>query len=479
MEKEEEQVLVPQCQWEGCGMQCHSLQQLVSHLDHDHTTAVASYVCRWAGCPRQQKPFDARYKLVTHLRCHTGERPYKCTHVSCKRTFSRLENLKLHMRTHTGEKPYSCHHNGCEKRFNNTSDRAKHMKTHVTRKPYICKHPGCDKAYTDPSSMRKHIKFSHRAKPRHASYSAPSPEQIIQASTSAYPNLVRSAPTTPLHLKQEHEGAVSVYQLASSINQFPGLPSTQVATLQGMPSPTSILYMKNGIQFPSPIVQAQSQPGSPPLVVMMPVKREAEPSNSEVAVSQSRTPSTPISGISSISLRSSPTLATLTTKNQAENKSSQLERKSTEHSTPEPVDTAQVTNLNLAINLSSLIPTQTAPGLVPLLQPAQQRLLVIPQLPERSQTTALQQPISQQAPAINCIVQSQPQVVPLVPLTSLTQSYQNMLLLQQSTSCSQTMLSADPCKTLQAGVTGQVQPIRLLPVIPTSSANSLFSLSSS
>ena len=152
------------CQWNDCGAQLGSLQQLVNHLEHVHTLVLQNYVCLWKGCNRNMKPFDARYKLITHLRCHTGERPYHCTYGECARKFSRLENLKLHMRTHTGEKPYLCHHAGCGKKFNNTSDRAKHMKTHITRKPYVCKHPGCNKAYTDPSSMRKHVKFSHKAK---------------------------------------------------------------------------------------------------------------------------------------------------------------------------------------------------------------------------------------------------------------------------------------------------------------------------
>lgn len=157
------------CLWNGCNQEFHTLSSLVAHLDRGHTLSMTKYTCHWKDCPRNLKPFDARYKLITHLRCHTGEKPFKCDVASCNRCFSRLENLKLHVRTHTGEKPYECHYEGCIKKFNNTSDRAKHMKTHVMRKPYACKHPGCDKSYTDPSSMRKHIKYSHRPKDKHES----------------------------------------------------------------------------------------------------------------------------------------------------------------------------------------------------------------------------------------------------------------------------------------------------------------------
>lgn len=163
---DEEETTPQVCLWEGCNQEFQSLPLLVSHLDKGHTLAMSQYICYWKDCTRNFKPFDARYKLITHLRCHTGEKPFKCELLSCNRCFSRLENLKLHVRTHTGEKPYECHYEGCAKRFNNTSDRAKHMKTHVTRKPYACKYPGCEKSYTDPSSMRKHIKYSHKLKER-------------------------------------------------------------------------------------------------------------------------------------------------------------------------------------------------------------------------------------------------------------------------------------------------------------------------
>ena len=147
------------CRWNNCNNKYDSPEELSKHLDFQHD--LSDWVCYWTPCSRNLKPFDARYKLIVHLRCHTGEKPYKCTISGCARRFSRIENMRLHVRTHTGEKPYACVYEGCPKRFNNSSDRAKHVKTHIQTKPYKCKYPGCDKHYTDPSSMRKHFRSVH------------------------------------------------------------------------------------------------------------------------------------------------------------------------------------------------------------------------------------------------------------------------------------------------------------------------------
>ncbi|XP_035719010.1 transcriptional activator cubitus interruptus-like [Vespa mandarinia] len=184
-----------QCRWIDCGSAFTEQESLVRHIERRHvessssnahghgrrvqrdrdkekerdgdssflgqtsapTTGQDEFACLWQGCPRA-RPFNARYKLLIHMRVHSGEKPNKCPFAGCKKAFSRLENLKIHQRSHTGEKPYACQHRGCTKAFSNSSDRAKHQRTHYDTKPYACQVSGCGKRYTDPSSLRKHAK---------------------------------------------------------------------------------------------------------------------------------------------------------------------------------------------------------------------------------------------------------------------------------------------------------------------------------
>ncbi|XP_050068920.1 uncharacterized protein LOC126557255 [Anopheles maculipalpis] len=148
------------CLWSGCNAELSDQKQLVTHIEKQHVEPKRGEVfgCQWQDCPRLHRPFNARYKLLIHMRVHSGEKPNKCPFPSCKKAFSRLENLKIHQRSHTGERPYNCQFQGCSKAFSNSSDRAKHQRTHYDTKPYACQLPGCNKRYTDPSSLRKHVK---------------------------------------------------------------------------------------------------------------------------------------------------------------------------------------------------------------------------------------------------------------------------------------------------------------------------------
>ncbi|KAL4608248.1 zinc finger protein GLIS1 [Arapaima gigas] len=201
------------CRWIDCSAAYEQQEELVRHIEKVHIDQRKGedFTCFWAGCVRRYKPFNARYKLLIHMRVHSGEKPNKCMFEGCNKAFSRLENLKIHLRSHTGEKPYLCQHPGCQKAFSNSSDRAKHQRTHLDTKPYACQIPGCTKRYTDPSSLRKHVK-AHSAK-----------EQQVRKKLRSCPHLESDVLSECLAMQHLHTSTPSQHLVSGKAARSLGL----------------------------------------------------------------------------------------------------------------------------------------------------------------------------------------------------------------------------------------------------------------
>ncbi|CAH0625200.1 unnamed protein product [Chrysodeixis includens] len=171
--------------------------------------------CPVPGCG---KTYTTNTNLNTHLRVHSGERPFECA--DCGKKFTSKNTLSDHVRIHTGALPYICPI--CGKQFR-TNKLSAHMSTHTGGGPRLaCARAGCGKRFASRRALQRHT-HTHTA-PGSVPPRPPSPQHACALCPARYhhkqslnKHVKKQHTQKPVEMSAEAENEIPITELSKEV----------------------------------------------------------------------------------------------------------------------------------------------------------------------------------------------------------------------------------------------------------------------
>lgn len=132
-----------------------------SSVSNPTTSVKYDLTCNFCGKSGFGRP--AHYE--SHIRTHTGERPFVCEFFGCNNSFRRKDHLDRHYNIHSGTRDQVCDYEGCNRAFVTAAQLQRHKNAHFCKviKTYKCSI--CSAAFTKKTQLRTHNLNEHNIAP--------------------------------------------------------------------------------------------------------------------------------------------------------------------------------------------------------------------------------------------------------------------------------------------------------------------------